>query len=209
MDIKLKLCGIKRSEDVKFLNEFPPDYAGFVFAKSRRQVTLEWAKSLSDKLSEGIRRVGVFVNQPIDTMPDFLGVINVFQLHGDENGDYIRRLRELIPSRFEIWKAVRVQTAEDISDAEKLGADRLLLDAFSKDAYGGTGITADWELIERADIDVPCFLAGGITADNLESAALRIKPYGIDLSGGIETDGVKDREKIKEVFDIIGRLNSR
>lgn len=202
MDLKIKLCGIRREEDAEYLNEFPPDYAGFVFAESKRKVTLKQAEKLSALLLPSIAKVGVFVNQPIEEMPDFADVINVYQLHGDEDGEYIDRLRKIIPEDCEIWKAVRVSTGEDIVKAGSLNADKLLLDAFSKNAYGGTGKAFDWELISKAKISKPFFAAGGITAENLEKAVLTLKPYGIDLSGGIEINGFKDREKIKQIMEI-------
>lgn len=206
MDIKIKLCGIRREEDAEYINEFPPDYAGFVFAESKRKVTLKQAEKLSALLLPSIIKVGVFVNQPLEEMPDFADAISVYQLHGDEDGEYIDRLRQILPQDCEIWKAVRVSTKEDIVKADGLNADKLLLDAFSKNAYGGTGRAFDWELISKARISKPFFTAGGITAENIEKAAVTLKPYGIDLSGGIETNGFKNREKIKQIIEIVDRL---
>lgn len=206
MDIKIKLCGIRREEDAEYLKEFPPDYAGFVFAESKRKVTLKQAEKLSALLLPSIIKVGVFVNQPIEEMPDFADAISVYQLHGDEDGEYIDRLRQILPQDCEIWKAVRVSTKEDILKADSLNADKLLLDAFSKNAYGGTGKAFDWELISKTRISKPFFSAGGITAENIEKAAVTLKPYGIDLSGGIETNGFKNREKIKQIIEIVDRL---
>ena len=209
MDIKIKLCGIRREEDAEYLKEFPPDYAGFVFAESKRKVTLKQAEKLSALLLPSIIKVGVFVNQPLEEMPDFADAISVYQLHGDEDGEYIDRLRQILPQDCEIWKAVRVSTKEDIVKADGLNADKLLLDAFSKNAYGGTGKAFDWELISKTRISKPFFAAGGITAENLEKAAVTLKPYGIDLSGGIETNGFKDREKIKQIIEIAHKLRKK
>lgn len=200
--MKLKLCGIRRAADAEYLNEFPPDYAGFVFAESRRKVTLEEARKLSEILSPNIVRVGVFVNEPLEKMSEYADIIGAYQLHGDEDEAYINALRKIVPKEKEIWKAVRVKAAEDILRADKTSADKLLLDAFSREAYGGTGKTADRGLIENTEITKPFFIAGGITAENLYEAASSLKPFGIDLSGGIETNGVKDREKIKEITEI-------
>ena len=206
MEIKLKLCGIRRIEDIDYLNEFPPDYAGYVFAESPRRVTLNQVRELSKKLLPQITKVGVFVNQPIETMKDFSAEISVFQLHGDEDEGYIEQLRKIIPQDCEIWKAVRVRSAEDILKANNLPVDKLLLDAFTKDSYGGTGKTANWELIANTKINKPFFAAGGITAANLPEAAEKLKPFGIDISSGIETEGIKDRAKIKEITQIIRRF---
>lgn len=200
--MKLKLCGIRRTEDAEYLNEFIPDYAGFVFAESRRKVTLNEARKLSEILSPKIARVGVFVNAPIEKMSEFADIIGIYQLHGDEDEAYINELRKIVPKDKEIWKAVRVKSTEDILRADRLPVDKLLLDAFSKEVYGGTGKTADWDLIANTEITKPFFAAGGITAENLYDAASRLKPFGIDLSGGIETNGVKDRGKIKEITEI-------
>ena len=206
MEIKLKLCGIRRSEDVDYLNEFPPNYAGFVFAESPRKVTLNQVHELSKRLLPQIIKVGVFLNQPIESMKDFSDEISVFQLHGDEDEDYIKQLRKIIPNSCEIWKAVRVNSAEDILKADNLPADKLLLDAFTKDSYGGTGKTANWDLIASTKINKPFFAAGGITAANLPKAAEKLNPFGIDISSGIETEGIKDREKIKEITQVIRRF---
>lgn len=206
MEIKLKLCGIRRNEDVDYLNEFPPDYAGFVFAESPRRVTLKQVRELSKRLLPQITKVGVFVNQPIETMIDFSAEISVFQLHGDEDEGYIEQLRKIIPKECEIWKAIRVKSAEDILKANSLPVDKLLLDAFTKDSYGGTGKTANWDLIANTKISKPFFAAGGITVGNLSEAVKKLNPYGIDISSGIETEGIKDREKIKEITQIIRRF---
>ena len=201
MDLKIKLCGIRREEDTEYLNEFPPDYAGFVFAESKRKVTLRQAEALSKLLLPSIKKAGVFVNRPIEEMAAFADIIDIYQLHGDEDNTYIDRLRQIAPEK-EIWKAVRVRSQEDILKAESLNADKLLFDAFSKTSYGGTGKAFDHTLLTKAKINKPFFAAGGITADNLETAALTLEPYGIDLSGGSETNGFKDREKIKQIAEI-------
>ena len=205
MDLKIKLCGIRRLEDIDSLNEFKPDYAGFVFAPSKRQVSIEQAKRISEQLLPCIVRVGVFVNQPIEEMAAFSDTIDIYQLHGDEDEAYINRLRQIVPQK-EIWKAVRVKDKNDILRANSLTADKLLFDAFSKTAYGGTGKTFDRELLAKEKINKPFFAAGGITADNLEETAKALTPFGIDLSGGIETNGVKDREKIRQIMEIAEKI---
>lgn len=203
--MKVKLCGLSRMEDIRYVNEFQPDYVGFVFAKSRRQVTPAQAALLRSQLAPSIRAVGVFVNETPEETARIArqAALDGVQLHGDEDGDSIRRLRRLLPAGTAVWKAVRVRTPQDLQDASRFGADLLLFDAFSKDAYGGTGKTADWGLLERLRPPRPFFLAGGLNAGNLEEAVRRVRPDGVDLSGGIETGGVKDREKIKEILTII------
>lgn len=200
----VKLCGLRRFEDVEYVNEFMPDYIGFIFAEnSKRTVTIEQAKALSKRLSSYIQRVGVFVNQPaqyIKKAVDEVG-LNVYQLHGDEDFDYIENIGKTIDA--DIWKAVRVRSSEDIKFADKLGVDVILLDSFSSGQYGGTGKVADWDTIRKTKINTDFFLAGGLNEDNIIKAIELVNPYGIDISGGIETGGFKDRMKIKKLMDII------
>lgn len=203
--MKVKLCGLSRMEDIRYVNEFGPDYVGFVFAKSRRQVTPVQAAALRKALAASIQAVGVFVNEAPETVARIARDVslNAVQLHGDEDAAYIARLRALLPPGTNLWKAVRVQRESDLQHAQSYGADLVLFDAFSKDAYGGTGKTADWSLFGRVSPPRPFFLAGGLHAGNLREAARQVRPDGVDLSGGIETNGVKDREKIKQILSII------
>ena len=203
--MKGKLCGLRRMEDIRYVNEFKPDYVGFVFAQSRRQVTPVQAAALRKALDASIQAVGVFVNEAPETVAQIARDVslNAVQLHGDEEAAYIARLRALLPTGTSLCKAVRVQTESDLQRAQSYGADLVLFDAFSKDAYGGTGKTADWSLFGRVSPSRPFFLAGGLHAGNLQEAVRRVHPDGVDLSGGIETDGVKDREKIKQILSII------
>lgn len=195
----IKLCGIRRREDVQIVNEFLPDYIGMILTNGfRRTVDMNTAKELAKLLDKRIKKVGVFVNEPAENVRSAasrLG-LDVIQLHGDEDREYIRSLSV----KCEIWKAVRVRSSEDILSAEKLGCDRLLLDSFVKNAVGGTGVTADWDIIKNTHISLPYFLAGGIGEDNM-AAALEICP-NIDLSGSVETDGVKDREKVRRITEL-------
>lgn len=199
---KIKICGLKREEDIEFVNEFMPDYIGFVFANTKRKVEDEKARELKRQLNSGIKAVGVFVNDDVEHVAWLAneGIIDVIQLHGDETNEYINNLRKLTDK--EIIKAIRVKDADSIEQGRMFNADYLLLDTFvQKDVYGGTGKTFDRKLIPD-DID-DYFLAGGLSADNLEQALLECNPYAVDLSSSVETDGVKDREKIKEVMRIV------
>lgn len=201
--MKLKFCGIRRSKDISYVNAAPPDYIGFVFAKSRRQVTATEACILSKGLRPGIQTVGVFVNEPLPRLLETAMVsgLSILQLHGDEDESYIHAVRTRWSAP--IWKAVRVRTAEDIEQAKRLPVDALLLDAYSPDAYGGTGKTVDFELIAHNRPTLPFFLAGGLNAVNLRDAIQIVQPDGVDLSGGIETDGSKDAEKIQEIYNLV------
>lgn len=193
MSVKIKLCGMFRECDIDYVNEAQPDYIGFVleFPKSHRSIDKTTAQRLRSRLSPEIKTVGVFVNSPETTCAEYAncGIINLIQLHGGEDKDYIRRLRELTDAP--IIKAVKVRSADDIAQAQTLGADFLLLDNGT-----GTGQSFDHSLIDRELIRQPFFLAGGLTPENLRRAALDIRPYCVDLSSGIETDRVKDREKM-------------
>ncbi|MGN1339667.1 MAG: phosphoribosylanthranilate isomerase [Oscillospiraceae bacterium] len=193
MNTKIKLCGMFRECDIDYANEAQPDYIGFVleFPKSHRSIDMLTAEKLKRRLSPEIKSVGVFVNSPETTCAEYAnrGIIDLIQLHGGEDAEYIGRLRELTTAP--IIKAVKVRSAEDIAQAQCLGADFLLLDNGT-----GTGQSFDHSLIDRAAIRQPFFLAGGLDPENLRRAALEIQPYCVDLSSGIETDRVKDREKM-------------
>lgn len=192
--MKIKICGLFRLEDIDYVNEALPDYIGFVFAKSRRQVTAEQAEELRKKLDAGIQTVGVFVNAPMEDAVSLLknGVIDIAQLHGSEDEAYMMRLKSETHSQ--IIKAIRVERAEDILDAQNSPADFLLLDH----GAGGTGEAFDWKLIRECR--KPYFLAGGIHAGNINQAMQTGTPFAIDLSSGVETDGVKDKDKILEII---------
>lgn len=202
--MKIKLCGIKRPEDIGYLNEFRPDYAGFVFAGEKRRVSPQQAAVLAERLDPDIRRVGVFVNEEPSHIAAAvrLAGLDTVQLHGDESAETIRTLRRLLPGTA-IWKAVRLRDESSIPDALPLGADLLLIDSFSKSAYGGTGKTANLGLLRRANPAAPYFLAGGLNAENIRDIVREFSPYGVDISSGIETGGVKNRSKIEQIMRIL------
>jgi phosphoribosylanthranilate isomerase len=202
--VKIKLCGVKRPEDVAFMNEFQPDYVGFVFAGEKHRVSPETASELAALLDGKIGRVGVFVNEPPESIARTVRLVklDVVQLHGDEGAACVAALRALLPG-VTVWKGVRVRDETSIPAALGLGADLLLLDSFSRSEYGGTGKTADFGLIRRAHLQVPFFLAGGLNETNLRSAVREVSPFGVDLSSGIETGGLKDRRKIERVMRIL------
>lgn len=203
--MKVKMCGLRRQEDIIFANQVKPDYVGFVFAESKRKVTPETAIELCRQLTPEIQTVGVFVNEEPEKLAQIAEAVplDVIQLHGDEEQEYIKRLQKL--TNRQIWKAVRVQSKKDIATAGEFGADQILLDCFCKDAYGGTGKVIDMSLIENQEPVTSYFLAGGLTTENLEEMIKKINPYGIDISSGIETDGHKDLEKMIEVINICRR----
>lgn len=201
--MKLKLCGIRRIEDVEIVNSVRPDYIGFVFyKKSFRYISPQSAKILSISLKSGISPVGVFVNESAEAVAEIARVagLKAVQLHGDEDEEYIKNLRALYGG--EIWKAVRVRSEADVENALSSSADMLLFDAFSKTAYGGTGENINLSLLAKVNPQRPYFLAGGINAQNLKAVLSAVTPYGIDMSGGFETDGVKDKYKLDEFMEV-------
>jgi phosphoribosylanthranilate isomerase len=188
---KIKLCGLTRPCDIEWANALMPDYIGFVFArKSRRCVSPETAKALREGLDAGIRAVGVFVNEAPEVVAALLndGIVDVAQLHGGENADYIRTLRKLTDRP--LIQAFRVNRAADLDRAVNSAADHILLD----NGAGGTGTAFDWSVL--AGFERPYFLAGGLGPENVAQAVTAFRPFAVDVSSGIETDGVKDSMKM-------------
>ena len=196
---KIKLCGLRREADIEAANELRPDYIGFVFAgKSRRAVDRETAVRLKALLSREIQAVGVFVNAQPETVAFLLEeeVIDLAQLHGQEDEEYISRLRELTDKP--LIQAFRIRNTEDARRAEKSTAEYILLDAGA-----GDGKTFEWELAES--VERPYFLAGGLTPENAGEAAERLHPFALDVSSGIETDGWKDPAKMRAFVNHVRR----
>lgn len=236
---KVKMCGISKVDTIPAIVEAKPDYMGLVFATSKRQVTVEQAKTLVAELHkqyektygevtvpmntdtaqdsqdnqdnqefvqgnsnfEKIKTVGVFVNETIENLLKIAEEVklDVIQLHGDEDESFIQTLKE--QSNVEVWKAVQVRSAADAEKWIDSSADMLLFDAYHKDERGGTGEVFDWSSLD--EFERPFMLAGGIDSTNVARAIRTVRPYGIDISSGIETDGVKDDEKIKAFTNIV------
>ena len=186
---KIKICGLSRFSDILAVNQAGPDYIGFVFAKSSRQVSADKARQLKSELDTRIKAVGVFVNAPLEEILYLTGqgngrepVIDMIQLHGDEDSSYIRKLKD--HTDLPVIKALRVRDTEQILRAQELPCEYLLLDTYTANAYGGAGAGFDWSMIP--ELTKPFFLAGGISTDNLVQAA-SCQPYCIDVSSGAET----------------------
>jgi len=190
--VKVKICGLSRLCDIAAVNAARPDYAGFVFAKSRRQVSIEQALLLRGALDAGIVPVGVFVDGPVEDIVSAVrsGAIEVVQLHGQEGVDYIERLKMAVDTP--VIKAVTLKNKGDAGKWASSAADYLLFDG----ARAGSGRSFDWDL--TAGAKKPFFLAGGLSPGNVEDAARRVRPFGVDVSSGVETDGFKDPLKIEE-----------
>ena len=187
---KIKFCGLTRPCDIEAANAIKPDYIGFVFApNSKRRVGYKQAVDLKNLLSKDIKAVGVFLNEDISQVISLLnlGIIDAAQLHGDESRDYIARIQQ--ETGKPVIKAFQIHSEQDVAAAEETIADFIILDAGT-----GEGKTFDWSLIEH--FKKPYFLAGGLNADNVSEAIRRLHPYALDVSTGIETDGVKDTNKM-------------
>lgn len=194
---KIKICGLYRHEDIGYVNRAKPDWCGFIvnFPRSHRSLTPDRVRALRRDLDSAVMPVGVFVDQPVETVAELLndGTLSIAQLHGHEDGAYIAALRAAAPGH-PIWKAFKIRKLEDLAAANASTADLVILD----NGYG-TGEAFDWSL--ASGITRPCLLAGGLTPENLPEAIARLHPYGVDLSSGVETDREKDPWKIQAAVD--------
>ncbi len=198
---KVKICGLSRIQDISAVNECMPDYVGFVFAESKRQISIAKASEFRRVLNKNISVVGVFVNENINKIVEICGsnIIDVIQLHGDETNEYINDLKTHV--HVPIIKSIRIKNAVSLEQIAEISSDFVLFDSYSNSCYGGSGNNFDWSLIPNA-IDKPFFLAGGISLDNVQSA-MSLGAYCIDVSTGVETNGVKDPSKIQEIINLI------
>ena len=194
---KIKICGLKRLDDIEIVNKYKPDYIGFVFADSKRKVTSDLAFKMKKNLDSSIKSVGVFVDEDIDVIIKLYdeGIIDIAQLHGLENEEYIKKLKQKSNYQLEIINALEMSDEKDLKEYDNSLADYLLLDSGK-----GSGKTFDWRLI-RKDLKKEFFLAGGLNSKNISKAIEEFNPYAVDLSSGVETDGYKDELKIKEVME--------
>ena len=196
---KIKICGLRREQDIRYANELMPDYIGFVFLKGKmRYVTFEDAAHLRSLLDPAIPAGGVFVNEPVENVIRLLqsGTIQIAQLHGQEDEAYAEELRRA--GDHCIIRAFAVRSSEDIHRAFAFPADYPLLDNGK-----GTGETFDWSLFQEQE--KPFFLAGGLSPENVKEAIECFHPYAVDVSSGVETDGFKDYEKMKAFMDAVRR----
>ncbi|WP_287411748.1 phosphoribosylanthranilate isomerase [Methanobrevibacter sp.] len=197
--VKIKICGLKRLEDIEIVNKYMPDYMGFVFADTKRKVSHELARQLKDKLDPEIISVGVFVDAPKEEIIELFenGTIEMAQLHGLESEDYIKDLKAMTDNKLIVIKAIEMSQDTDLLKYDSSNADYLLLDSGK-----GSGKTFDWRLI-RKDLKKDFFLAGGLNKDNVTQAIEEFEPYAVDLSSSLEVNGFKNEDKIKEIMEII------
>ena len=196
---RIKICGLKTIEDIEALNRWKPDFAGFVFAPGKRQISSDHAAELRSALAPEIQAVGVFVNTPLEEAAALAEaeVIQYIQLHGDEDAAYMEALRKQTDKP--LIKAVAARSREEILEAEKLPCEYLLLDAYKKGSPGGNGETFDWKIIPP--LKKPWFLAGGLSPENVEQAIKICRPFGVDISSGVEIQGKKSQQRIREFIE--------
>ncbi len=197
MMTKIKFCGLTRIEDIKAVNDLKPEFIGFVFwPKSKRVVTREHASELKAVLDPSIKAVGVFVDEDTDIVKALLNddIIDIAQLHGSEDGAYINELKNSTGKP--VIKAFRIRSEDDAKKAEESTADMVLLDSGM-----GTGKTFNWEIIKG--VKRPYFLAGGLAPDNAAEAIRELHPYALDVSSGIETEGIKDIKKMTDFYETV------
>jgi phosphoribosylanthranilate isomerase len=193
--VKVKVCGTTRLKDALLAVECGADAIGFIFyKKSPRCVTAKTAKEICSKLPPFVQRVGVFVNETaekINRIADRCG-LDAVQLHGDESPAFCKKIRH------RVIKAVRVKDPGSLKDLSRYPVDGFLLDTYKEDQWGGTGKVFDWELAARAKKYGPVIIAGGLNPRNVKVAIQKVKPYGVDVSSGVEqSPGKKDPKKVK------------
>lgn len=217
MDIKI--CGITSVEEVEYINKLKPEYIGLVFTKSKRRICKERGRVLSKVLCEEVKIVGVFKDNSLNEIKEIIQCVklDVIQLHGNESDDFIESVkliieekygenqREEVKERIEVWKGTSIKSKEDFKILNSLKVDRFILDGLKP----GSGEVFDWELIK--DINTEFFLAGGISLNNINEIIKYIKPYGIDVSSGVETidtlgNRKKDYYKIKELIERVRKI---
>ncbi len=196
---KVKICGLKREEDILYVNELQPDYVGFVFTKSTRQIDKYKAKELIDILDKNIKKVGVFLNNSFEEVNEIARYcdLDILQFHGDESPIYCNRFD------YEIWKAFRIRDETSLKKLESYPVKGFLLDTFVKGQYGGTGKIFNWDIVSDINKDKFIILAGGLKCENIKKAIKTVKPHVVDLSSGVEVNGVKNFEKIKKIIESV------
>lgn len=209
--VKIKICGLKRAEDIEIINKYNIDYGGLVFAKSPRQISAKKAEKLSKLLNENICPVGVFVDEDIDFILDLFSenIIKIAQLHGKEDEEYIKKLKdkahEKINKHIPIINSIEIKNDDTNKINEKiLKLNNSLSDYLLLDSGKGSGKCFNWNLVNKNNIiQKPFFLAGGLNSNNIKLAIDEFNPYAIDISSGVEKNKLKDEEKIKEIVEIV------
>lgn len=204
--IIVKICGITSVDMAQCAKDYGADFIGFVFASSRRRIDVKIAKKIAYQVS-GIGKVGVFVNAPLAEVQEIAKScrLDFVQLHGNENEEYCRQVG------YPVIKAVKADIQINTDYLARFPAEWILIDTFFKGQFGGAGICFDWVGLQeiRARIAKPLLVAGGLTSNNVADAIKILNPTGVDVSGGVETNGQKDAAKISEFMQAVrrGRYN--
>ncbi|SHJ66079.1 phosphoribosylanthranilate isomerase [Geosporobacter subterraneus DSM 17957] len=194
---KIKICGLKRKEDIQYVNQLQPDYVGFVFAKSSRQVDLSWARELIQGLDQHIKKVGIFQDmrkEAVNHIAEGCG-LDVLQFHGDEEPEYCKAFQR------EVWKAFRIKDDESFIQMQQYAVAGYLLDTYTAGQYGGSGKTFPWELAVNIKRTGLLIAAGGLHADNVREAIRILKPDIVDVSSGVEKNGLKNFNKMRSFIE--------
>ncbi len=186
---RVKICGINSPEDVEIVNELKPDYVSFAFYKNKRQVTYEKARKLKQILDKDIRVIGVFVDENTNVVASAANddLLDVIEFHGNEGPGEIERIKAFTSKP--IIQGFRIRSRADVEVALDSHADSILMYSDSE-----CGVPMDWKLL--TNVTRPYFLAGGLNADNIEKAIKICHPFAVSVTTGVETDGIKDREKM-------------
>ncbi|MCT4598015.1 MAG: phosphoribosylanthranilate isomerase [Vallitalea sp.] len=200
---KIKICGIKNIQEINIINKYPVSYIGFIFAESKRQITEEKVVKLRKYIREDIKVVGVFVNADskyVNRVADSCK-LDIIQLHGNEDNDYIKEVN------YNIWKSLSVINEDSIENIKSYkGVDGFLLDTYSKGKNGGTGKIFNWNLAKNLSMSNFTILAGGLNKENIIEGINTVKPQVIDINSGVETNLIKDENKIKELFNVLEHI---
>ncbi|WZL74089.1 phosphoribosylanthranilate isomerase [Clostridiaceae bacterium 35-E11] len=194
---KVKICGLTNEEDIMYANELKPDYVGFVFTKSSRQIDKYRAKELLAGLDNNIKKVGVFLNTPANEVYEITKYcdLDILQFHGNEQPVYCNLFEH------EVWKTFRIKDINSLKELERYHREGVLLDTFMQGQYGGTGKTFDWDIVRNISKSRWVILAGGLTIENVKQAIETVQPMVVDVSSGVEVDGVKDFKKMRKFIE--------
>lgn len=200
MGVRVKICGLKDVETTLFAATAGADAVGVVFAAGPRRIEIAKARTICAALPPFVSRVGIFVNETRETVREIAAAcgLTALQFHGQEDADYCRCFT--LP----VLKAVRVCSGTDLASLARFPAAGFVLDSYDPLLAGGTGRTFPWELVSKRP-EVPVILAGGLTPENVAQAICQVRPYGVDVSSGVETGGEKDLIKIKSFIEAVRR----
>ena len=182
--VEIKICGITKFLEIQYINILKPDYIGFVFTESKRRISKEQALKLSNELDPNVKKVAVFRKNSIDDILDVINTvpIDIVQLHGEENSQYIKILQNKLKINIDIWKAIGVNSDTKNKNYNSYDVQALVLD----NVIAGSGQSFQWKMIKDCNFNKSIFLAGGINEENVLQGIEAIKPRGIDVSSGVE-----------------------